>query len=53
MPCGFRQTGGAIKGGEPICLNGNSMALQPLSISGQQGLNATGGIGAVTLKCAQ
>jgi len=28
---------------------GNSIALQPLSISGQQGLNVAGGIGAITL----
>jgi hypothetical protein len=29
---------------------GNSIALQPLSISGQEGLNVAGGIGAITLK---
>jgi len=29
---------------------GNSIALQPLSISGQQGLNVAGGIGAISLK---
>jgi hypothetical protein len=32
---------------------GNSIALQPLSISGQEGLNVAGGIGAITLKAVK
>jgi len=32
---------------------GNSIALQPLSISGQEGLNVAGGIGAIILKAVK
>jgi len=32
---------------------GNSIALQPLSISGQEGLNVAGGIGAITLEAVR
>ena len=46
-------TAGAGLGANALIGGGNSMALQPLSISGQQGLNVAGGIGAVTLKWAQ
>ncbi len=46
-------TVGAGLGANALIGGGNSMALQPLSISGQQGLNVAGGIGAVTLKWAQ
>ena len=46
-------TAGVGLGANALIGGGNSMALQPLSISGQQGLNVAGGIGAVTLKWAQ
>jgi hypothetical protein len=44
---------GAGLGANVLIGGGNSIALQPLSISGQQGLNIAGGIGAVTLTWAQ
>ncbi len=40
-------------GANALVGGGNSITLQPLSISGQQGLNVAGGIGAVTLKWVQ
>ncbi len=42
-------TAGAGLGANVLVGGGNSVALQPLSISGQQGLNIAAGIGAVTL----
>ncbi len=46
-------TAGVGLGANALIGGGKSMALQPLSISGQQGLNVAGGIGAVTLKWVQ
>lgn len=46
-------TVGAGLGANVLIGGGNSIALQPLSISGQQGLNIAGGIGAVTLEWVQ
>jgi hypothetical protein len=46
-------TAGAGLGANALIGGGNSIALQPLSISGQQGLNIAGGIGAITLKWVQ
>lgn len=43
---------GAGVGANVLIGGGNSISLQPLSISGQQGLNVAGGIGAVVLKSA-
>jgi hypothetical protein len=43
-------TAGAGLGADALIGGGNSMALQPLSISGQKGLNIAGGISAMTLK---
>ena len=40
-------------GANALIGGGNSFALQPLSISGQTGLNVAGGIGAVTLRWVQ
>ena len=40
-------------GANALIGGGNSMTLQPLSISGQTGLNVAGGIGAVTLRWVQ
>ncbi len=46
-------TAGAGLGGNVLVGGGNSISLQPLSISGQEGLNIAGGIGAVVLKLAK
>lgn len=45
-------TAGAGLGANALIGGGNSVTLQPLSISGQQGLNVAGGIGSVVLKFA-
>ncbi len=42
-------TAGGGVGGNVLVGGGNSITLQPISISGQEGLNVAGGIGAVTL----
>ena len=44
---------GAGLGANVLVGGGNSIALQPLSISGQEGLNIAAGIGAVTLEWVQ
>jgi hypothetical protein len=46
-------TAGVGLGANALIGGGNSLALQPLSISGQQGLNVAAGIGAVSLEWAQ
>jgi hypothetical protein len=46
-------TAGLGLGANALVGGGNSIALQPVSISGQKGLNIAGGIGAVTLQWAR
>lgn len=46
-------TAGAGLGANALIGGGNSVTLQPLSISGQQGLNVAGGIGSVVLRLAK
>lgn len=43
-------TVGAGPGANVLVGGGNSISLQPISISGQEGLNVAGGIGGVTLE---
>lgn len=46
-------TAGVGLGANVLLGGGNSISLQPVSISGQKGLNVAGGIAAVTLRAAR
>ncbi len=46
-------TAGVGVGANVLVGGGNSISLQPVSISGQKGLNVAGGIAAVTLRAAR